>query len=219
LHRGCIKPCRWRSTKDLSLSLSLSLSQTKGRRTPEGLGWLGIWWVWGKHASKAWAMAVEAVDLEEEESSLLWSRVLGPKEPCGSQVWFFSSSWLLLRLPNLRQLFMFAVEDLSLNMLQIPEEDCNLLSFGVFGILLLSFFFSRVGVFCLLLFLFGYLCFLDPRSLLTYYIIRSSLDANFRSTAIANARRSKLSVLITTLEEERFLPFHVASSICNDRIQ
>jgi hypothetical protein len=43
---------------------------------------------------------------------------------------------------------MFAVEDLSLNMLQIPEEeDCNLLSFGDFGILLLSFFFSRVGVF------------------------------------------------------------------------
>jgi hypothetical protein len=92
---------------------------------------------------------------------------------------------------------MFAGEDLSLNMLQIPEkEDCNLLSFGVFGILLLSFFFSRVGVFCLLLFLFGYLYFLDPRSLLTYYIIRSSLDANFRLTAIANARRSKLSVLI-----------------------
>ncbi len=165
-------------------------------------------------------MAVEAVDLEEEESSPLWSRVLGPKEPRGSQGWFFSSSWLLLRLPNLRQLFMFAVEDLSLNMLQIPEEeDCNLLSFGDFGILLLSFFFSRVGVFCLLLFLFGYLCFLDPRSLLTYYIIRSSLDANFRLTAIANARRSRLSVLITTLEEENFLLFHVASSICNDRIQ
>jgi len=82
---------------------------------------------------------------------------------------------------------MFAVEDLSVNMLQIPEEDCSLLSFGAFGILLLSFFFSRVGVFCLLLFLFGYLCFLDPRSLLTYYIIRSSLDANFRLTAIANA--------------------------------